>query len=169
VVFRHHGKIQDYDVTFYSNFHIVVCGLDSIVARRWLNGMLMSLVEYNEDGSVDPMTIVPMVDGGTEGFKGNARVIIPTQTPCIECTLDLYPPQVSLLILLAAQVLILRVNSGLNVYRSIFRCVPLLTRQDSRSIVLNMSAYFFGPKRIRSTHQLMATILTTSTGFTRNR
>jgi len=65
------------------------------VARRWLNGMLMSLLEYNEDGTVDPMSIVPMVDGGTEGFKGNARVIIPTQTPCIECTLDLFPPQIN--------------------------------------------------------------------------
>ena len=28
------------------------------------------------------------------GFKGNARVIIPGLTACIECTLDLYPPQV---------------------------------------------------------------------------
>lgn len=93
-VYRHHGKIQDFDISFYKDFHIVVCGLDSIVARRWLNGMLMSLLEYNEDGSVDPTSLVPMVDGGTEGFKGNARVIIPTQTPCIECTLDLFPPQV---------------------------------------------------------------------------
>lgn len=29
------------------------------------------------------------------GFKGNARVIIPGLTACVECTLDLYPPQVS--------------------------------------------------------------------------
>ena len=27
-------------------------------------------------------------------FKGNARVIIPGMTACIECTLDLFPPQV---------------------------------------------------------------------------
>ncbi len=94
VLDRHYCKIQDKEDTFYQNFHIVVCGLDSIVARRWLNGMIMSLVTYGEDGTVDGGSIIPIVDGGTEGFKGNARVIIPTQTPCVECTLDLYPPQV---------------------------------------------------------------------------
>jgi len=94
-VVAHHGQIQDKDNAFYESFHIIVCGLDSIVARRWLNGMVMSLLVYDKDGNVDQSTIVPIVDGGTEGFKGNARVIIPTQTACIECTLDLYPPQIN--------------------------------------------------------------------------
>lgn len=31
------------------------------------------------------------------GFRGNARVILPGLTACMDCTLDLYPPQVSLL------------------------------------------------------------------------
>ena len=34
-----------------------------------------------------------MVDGGTEGFKGNSRIICPTVTACLECSLDLYPQQ----------------------------------------------------------------------------
>jgi ubiquitin-activating enzyme E1 C len=65
------------------------------VARRWINGMIISLVKYEEDGTVDQSTIIPLLDGGTEGFKGNARVIYPTLTACIDCTLDLYPPQIS--------------------------------------------------------------------------
>ncbi|XP_063437851.1 NEDD8-activating enzyme E1 catalytic subunit-like isoform X3 [Mytilus trossulus] len=88
----HYCQIQDYDESFYRKFHIVVCGLDSIVARRWINGMLISLLKY-EDGELDQSTLIPMVDGGTEGFKGNARVILTGVTACIECTLDLYPPQ----------------------------------------------------------------------------
>lgn len=53
----------------------------------------ISLLKY-EDGELDQSTVIPMVDGGTEGFKGNARVILPGITACIDCTLDLYPPQV---------------------------------------------------------------------------
>lgn len=93
-VIPHFCKIQDKDDSFYRQFHIVVCGLDSIVARRWINGMLISLLIYN-DGELDQSSVIPLVDGGTEGFKGNARVILPGITACIECTLDLYPPQVT--------------------------------------------------------------------------
>lgn len=95
VVTPHFCKIQDFDASFYRQFHIIVCGLDSIVARRWINGMLVSMVDYEEDGSVDETTIIPLVDGGTEGFKGNARVILPAMTACIDCTLDLFPPQIN--------------------------------------------------------------------------
>lgn len=34
-VIPHFCKIQDKDEEFYKNFHIIVCGLDSIVARRF--------------------------------------------------------------------------------------------------------------------------------------
>ncbi|KAH8354911.1 hypothetical protein KR093_000927 [Drosophila rubida] len=91
----HFAKIQDFDETFYQQFHIIVCGLDSIVARRWINGMLLSMLRYEDDNSIDVSSIIPMIDGGTEGFKGNARVILPGFTACIECTLDLFPPQIN--------------------------------------------------------------------------
>uniref|UniRef100_A0A914RKH9 NEDD8-activating enzyme E1 catalytic subunit n=1 Tax=Parascaris equorum TaxID=6256 RepID=A0A914RKH9_PAREQ len=85
-VVAHNCKIQDKDDNFYRSFDIVMCGLDSIVARRWLNAKLV----YG-----NPTGIIPLIDGGTEGFKGNSRVILPTMTACIECTVDLYPPQVN--------------------------------------------------------------------------
>jgi len=56
----------------------------------------VGLLSYDDDGELDLSTVVPMVDGGTEGFKGNARVVIPGISACNECTLDLYPPQVTI-------------------------------------------------------------------------
>ena len=56
--------------------------------------MIYSLLTYDADGNITG-GIIPMVDGGTEGFKGNSRIICPTQTACLECNLDLYPPQVN--------------------------------------------------------------------------
>ncbi|KAI1732906.1 tubulin/FtsZ family, GTPase domain-containing protein [Ditylenchus destructor] len=93
-VIAHNCKIQDKDVSFYRKFDIIICGLDSITARRWLNAVVCNLVEF-DNGQPDFSTIVPMIDGGTEGFKGHSRIIIPYVTPCVECTLDLYPPQVN--------------------------------------------------------------------------
>uniref|UniRef100_A0A4W4EL43 NEDD8-activating enzyme E1 catalytic subunit n=1 Tax=Electrophorus electricus TaxID=8005 RepID=A0A4W4EL43_ELEEL len=93
-VVPHFKKIQEFDESFYRQFHIIVCGLDSIIARRWMNGMLLSLLVY-DDGVLDPSSIIPLIDGGTEGFKGNARVILPGMTACIDCTLELYPPQIN--------------------------------------------------------------------------
>lgn len=56
------GKIQDKDDDFYMQFNIVICGLDSIEARRWMNATLINLVD--ED---NPDSFKPLIDGGTEG------------------------------------------------------------------------------------------------------
>jgi ubiquitin-activating enzyme E1 C len=50
-------------------------------------------VEFEEDGTPDLSTVKPLIDGGTEGFKGHVRVLLPGLTPCFECTLWLFPPQ----------------------------------------------------------------------------
>jgi ubiquitin-activating enzyme E1 C len=56
--------------------------------------MVLSLLQYDDNGQLDPSSIIPLVDGGTEGFKGHARVILAGLTACMDCTMDLYPPQV---------------------------------------------------------------------------
>lgn len=56
------GKIQDKDEDYYMQFKIIICGLDSIEARRWINATLISMVDME-----DPESLKPLVDGGTEG------------------------------------------------------------------------------------------------------
>lgn len=91
----HFARIEDFDAAFYRQFQMVVCGLDSITARRWINSMLLSLLEYDDAGDLKQHTMIPIIDGGTEGFKGNARVLFPGISACVECMLDLFPPQVN--------------------------------------------------------------------------
>ena len=68
-VTAHFGKIQDKDEAFYRQFKIVVAGLDSIEARRWINSTLVNMVSLDDDGEIaDVDSVVPLIDGGTEGF-----------------------------------------------------------------------------------------------------
>lgn len=90
-----YNKIQDFGASFYKQFHVVICGLDSIEARRWINCMMVNLLVYDDEGNLDQTSLIPLIDGGTEGLKGNARVILPGITACIECNLDLYPPPIN--------------------------------------------------------------------------
>ncbi|CAN6677077.1 unnamed protein product [Malus baccata var. baccata] len=90
----HFCRIEDKELEFYSDFSIIALGLDSIEARSYINSVACSFLEYNSDDTPQEETIKPMVDGGTEGFQGHARVIVPGVTPCFECTIWLFPPQV---------------------------------------------------------------------------
>ncbi|WEW58859.1 NEDD8 activating enzyme [Emydomyces testavorans] len=82
------GKIQDKDEDYYMQFRMIVCGLDSIEARRWINATLVGMVDPE-----NPESLKPLIDGGTEGLRGQARVVLPTLTSCFECQLDMYAPR----------------------------------------------------------------------------
>ncbi|KIV90271.1 hypothetical protein B0A52_03704 [Exophiala mesophila] len=84
----YNGKIQDKDEEYYMQFKLVICGLDSIEARRWINATLVDMVDMD-----NPESLKPLIDGGTEGFKGQARVILPSLTSCIECQLSMHAPR----------------------------------------------------------------------------
>jgi hypothetical protein len=43
-------------------FNLVICGLDSVEARRWINATLVNLVDPENLESLKPL-----IDGGTEG------------------------------------------------------------------------------------------------------
>lgn len=85
-VTAHHAKIQDFDEAFYMQFNMIICGLDSVEARRWINAMLVNMVDEE-----NPESLKPLIDGGSEGLKGQARVVLPTITSCYECSLDMLP------------------------------------------------------------------------------
>ncbi|KAI4342767.1 hypothetical protein MLD38_027351 [Melastoma candidum] len=90
----HFCRIEEEELEFYSNFGIIVLVLDSNEARNFINAVAYSFLEYHSDGNPREETMKPTVDGGTEGFKGRARVILPGITPCFECIIWLFPPQV---------------------------------------------------------------------------
>lgn len=59
-----HGKIQDKDDDYYMQFNLVICGLDSVDARRWMSATLVNLVDPEA-----PESLKPLIDGGTEGAR----------------------------------------------------------------------------------------------------
>jgi molybdopterin/thiamine biosynthesis adenylyltransferase len=70
----YYGKIQDHDEAYYKSFNMIITGLDSVEARRWINATLVGMVD--ED---DPESLKPLIDGGTEGafwgLRGGPSVV----------------------------------------------------------------------------------------------
>ena len=87
-------KIQDKDDEFYKQFALIVAGLDNIKARQWMNAKLHEMCPVDEDGDImEDATLIPMIDGGTEGLSGQVHVIIPRVTKCFNCTMKDVKPR----------------------------------------------------------------------------
>ncbi len=67
------GQIQDLGVGAFEDIDLAVAGLDSRIARLWVNRAARQMNR-------------PWVDGAIEGIRGVARVFLP-DGPCYECTL----------------------------------------------------------------------------------
>lgn len=87
----HVCAVQALDANFFAKFNVIIGGLDNIKARRYINGVLHSLLVRDGEGNVEPSSIIPWFDGGTEAFSGQCRTILPGMTPCFECNLWTLP------------------------------------------------------------------------------
>jgi len=51
------------------------------------------MVEFDENNNPITQTQRRFIDGGTEAFAGQARIIKPYSTACFECTVSTFAPQ----------------------------------------------------------------------------
>jgi ubiquitin-activating enzyme E1 C len=107
----HVGRLQDearFPRAWFRGFRLVLGGLDNLEARRYVNSLLCSFVETEGDvpgGAVkDFDAVIPFIDGGTEGFLGSVRVVLPKVTSCFECAMHTFPPPNSVAICTIASV-----------------------------------------------------------------
>jgi ubiquitin-activating enzyme E1 C len=76
---------------FYSQFDVVIGGLDSLTARRLICGRLVDIAR-NSGGEC----VIPYIDGGTEGWDGHVKFVVPMESACINCQLAMFAPQVEI-------------------------------------------------------------------------
>ncbi len=78
----HYCDMKDLNVKFYAVFDMIFSGLDSLEARRWINGLVVELALAGR--------LIPIIDVGSEGYAGHVAVILPGITACVECLLPLF-------------------------------------------------------------------------------
>jgi molybdopterin/thiamine biosynthesis adenylyltransferase len=69
------GKIQNQGDSFVRDFNVALGCVDNVLARLYLNAQCC----YNR---------IPYVDGAMDGLKGKVQVVIPPETPCLECGMN---------------------------------------------------------------------------------
>lgn len=90
----HFCRIEEKPDDFYRSFHIILLGLDSVYARRWMNAKVAAIAErdVDDEGQYRITEATPLIDGGTEGYRGSVKTVLMGKTACVECTMWMYPP-----------------------------------------------------------------------------
>lgn len=90
----HFCRIEEKPDDFYRTFHMILLGLDSVYARRWMNAKVSAIAErdVDETGLYRITDAIPIIDGGTEGYRGSVKTVLMGKTACVECTMWMYPP-----------------------------------------------------------------------------
>ncbi len=65
-------KLETIERKIFEECDVIVDGLDTFETRRWLNSLCITIKK-------------PLVHGGMFGWMGNVQVVIPFETPCLEC------------------------------------------------------------------------------------
>lgn len=68
------GRVEDMPFN-WNDFQIVLGCLDNVMTRLYVN----SHCYYNQ---------IPYVDGGTDGFRGKIQVVLPPNSPCLQCGMN---------------------------------------------------------------------------------
>lgn len=66
------SNITEVPKSEYERCNVIIDGLDTFEARRWLNSLAVDAGK-------------PLIHGGIHGWWGNIQVIVPYVTPCLEC------------------------------------------------------------------------------------
>jgi molybdopterin/thiamine biosynthesis adenylyltransferase len=69
------ARVETYDVERFRSFDLIFGCLDNIAARLHVNSH-----SYHAGR--------PYIDGGTHGFRGKVQVVIPPDTPCLQCAMN---------------------------------------------------------------------------------
>lgn len=56
-VTAHHGRIEEKDLDFYRQFMVIILGLDSLEARRYMNSVACSLLGVHHLATTPPSTV----------------------------------------------------------------------------------------------------------------
>ncbi|MHA1377767.1 MAG: HesA/MoeB/ThiF family protein [Candidatus Helarchaeota archaeon] len=71
-IIAYNKKIQNVKPEIYEECDVIIDGLDTFEARRWLNSICIDKKK-------------PLVHGGMYGWLGNVQVVIPFKSPCLDC------------------------------------------------------------------------------------